>query len=298
MKFIAFSRERPDIHGDRKNENKSGGVLGFIKKNTVLMVALAAAPHRHVIHRSSGQGVFRVFRFQDAHLPVLRICRWCARCGTSTFSISSPAGLSSCSGTRGCAVTGAGLYHVHRLDAHRQRYGASSRSCRSGYYRAKHDRRAGSAIWRVTFILQNIAANLGGMLTPFGNPQNLYLYSHFSIPTGEFMSDHVPARSSVSIAADHAVLPAHKARADERCPKDDAAIPAFRPVRAARVSVRCSRSSIVIVFRVIPYMYRCWRSSPSSILLLDQQGSCAMVDYPLLLHVRVRSSSFPAIWRA
>lgn len=37
------------------------------------------------------------------------------------------------------------------------------------------------------FILQNIAANLGGMLTPFGNPQNLYLYSYFNIPTGEFM---------------------------------------------------------------------------------------------------------------
>ena len=39
----------------------------------------------------------------------------------------------------------------------------------------------------VVFILQNIAANLGGMLTPFGNPQNLYLYTKFSIPTGEFM---------------------------------------------------------------------------------------------------------------
>jgi len=37
------------------------------------------------------------------------------------------------------------------------------------------------------FILQNIAANLGGMLTPFGNPQNLYLYSKFNIPTIEFM---------------------------------------------------------------------------------------------------------------
>ncbi len=36
------------------------------------------------------------------------------------------------------------------------------------------------------FILQNISANLGGMLTPFGNPQNLYLYSFFHIPTGEF----------------------------------------------------------------------------------------------------------------
>ena len=31
------------------------------------------------------------------------------------------------------------------------------------------------------FILQNISANLGGMLTPFGNPQNLYLYSYFPV---------------------------------------------------------------------------------------------------------------------
>lgn len=38
-----------------------------------------------------------------------------------------------------------------------------------------------------TFIMQNIAANLGGMLTPFGNPQNLYLYTKFNIPNGEFM---------------------------------------------------------------------------------------------------------------
>ena len=42
------------------------------------------------------------------------------------------------------------------------------------------------------FILQNISANLGGMLTPFGNPQNLYLYSHFAIPTGEFMKIMFP----------------------------------------------------------------------------------------------------------
>ena len=37
------------------------------------------------------------------------------------------------------------------------------------------------------FTVQTIAANLGGMLTPFGNPQNLYLYSYFAIPNGEFM---------------------------------------------------------------------------------------------------------------
>lgn len=38
-----------------------------------------------------------------------------------------------------------------------------------------------------TCIMQNIAANLGGMLTPFGNPQNLYLYTKFHIPIDEFM---------------------------------------------------------------------------------------------------------------
>ena len=43
-----------------------------------------------------------------------------------------------------------------------------------------------------TFIMQNIAANLGGMLTPFGNPQNLYLYSKFNIPNGEFMGIMAP----------------------------------------------------------------------------------------------------------
>ena len=43
-----------------------------------------------------------------------------------------------------------------------------------------------------TFIMQNIAANLGGMLTPFGNPQNLYLYSKFNIPNLEFMKIMTP----------------------------------------------------------------------------------------------------------
>ena len=39
-----------------------------------------------------------------------------------------------------------------------------------------------------TIVMQNIAANLGGMLTPFGNPQNLFLYSYYNIPTADFFS--------------------------------------------------------------------------------------------------------------
>ena len=37
------------------------------------------------------------------------------------------------------------------------------------------------------FIMQNVAANLGGMLTPFGNPQNLYIYTKYNIDNIYFM---------------------------------------------------------------------------------------------------------------
>ncbi|MBE6124347.1 MAG: citrate transporter [Erysipelotrichaceae bacterium] len=44
----------------------------------------------------------------------------------------------------------------------------------------------------ITFILQTIAANMGGMVTPYGNPQNLYLYSFYNIPVSEFFGVLLP----------------------------------------------------------------------------------------------------------
>lgn len=41
-------------------------------------------------------------------------------------------------------------------------------------------------------VLQTVAANLGSMLTPVGNPQNLYLYSFFNIPVPEFLKITLP----------------------------------------------------------------------------------------------------------
>ena len=37
-----------------------------------------------------------------------------------------------------------------------------------------------------TFIMQNIASNLGGMITPIGNPQNLYIFSFYQMNLLEF----------------------------------------------------------------------------------------------------------------
>lgn len=41
-------------------------------------------------------------------------------------------------------------------------------------------------------VLQTVAANLGSMLTPVGNPQNLYLYLHYHIGVGEFFRTTAP----------------------------------------------------------------------------------------------------------
>ena len=41
-------------------------------------------------------------------------------------------------------------------------------------------------------VLQTVAANLGSMLTPVGNPQNLYLYSRFGLSMGDFLLTTLP----------------------------------------------------------------------------------------------------------
>ncbi|MBQ1823175.1 MAG: hypothetical protein II123_07035 [Lachnospiraceae bacterium] len=43
-----------------------------------------------------------------------------------------------------------------------------------------------------TLVQETIAANLGSMLTPFGNPQNLYLTSYYGIGIGEFLRLMLP----------------------------------------------------------------------------------------------------------
>ena len=41
-------------------------------------------------------------------------------------------------------------------------------------------------------VLQTVAANLGSMLTPVGNPQNLYLYSYYHFSAGDFFRVTAP----------------------------------------------------------------------------------------------------------
>ena len=57
--------------------------------------------------------------------------------------------------------------------------------------------RPSQLIFAVT--IETIAANLGSMATPIGNPQNLYLYAHYAMPMGQFLRAVGPL-TAVSLA--------------------------------------------------------------------------------------------------
>ena len=56
-------------------------------------------------------------------------------------------------------------------------------------------------------VLQTVAANLGSMATPVGNPQNLYLYAFYTLEAGEFFSLVLPLTLVSLVALTLAALP-------------------------------------------------------------------------------------------
>ena len=127
----------------------------------------------------------------------------------------------------------------------------------------------------LTFILQNIAANLGGMLTPFGNPQNLYLYSKFNIPTGEFMSI-MALPFAISIVIITLCCLFVKPEKVEIPTDDTPPLPRGRTVILSLLFVL----AIAIVFRGIPYLIGLV-VIPVVLLFIDRKA-LKLVDYPLL----------------
>ena len=47
-----------------------------------------------------------------------------------------------------------------------------------------------------TVVLQTLAANLGSMSLPMGNPQNLYIYSHYGLSFAQFLKTMIPYTAS------------------------------------------------------------------------------------------------------
>ncbi len=126
-----------------------------------------------------------------------------------------------------------------------------------------------------TFIMQNIAANLGGMLTPFGNPQNLYLYSYFHIPDGEFLGIMAPlfafAVLLITVCCFLFVRPEPLELPTERIDLDRRRVILYMVLFAL---------SIAIVFRGIPYGIGL--IVIPVVLWFADRRALMLVDYPLL----------------
>ena len=145
-----------------------------------------------------------------------------------------------------------------------------------------------------TFIMQNIAANLGGMVTPFGNPQNLYLYSYYHIETGEFVQIMLPIFLAATLLI--VIVCLFVKNTPLTLEKEENYTLDYK--RTLIYSVLFA-ASILIVFRIVPYIIG--TIIITLLLLLLDKKAIMKVNYPLLATFCVffifsgNSSRIPAV---
>ena len=98
-------------------------------------------------------------------------------------------------------------------------------------------------------VLQTIAANLGSMATPVGNPQNLFLYAAYGLSAGEFFAAVLPltALSLVCLAA--ASLPV----LPKELPAPELGREALESPKKLAIYGILFAVCLLTVFRVVPY---------------------------------------------
>ena len=129
-------------------------------------------------------------------------------------------------------------------------------------------------IWIVT--IETIAANLGSMLTPIGNPQNLYLFTKFNMSIGDFVSTILPYAllSLILIIISCLFTGKDKLESQKAETKSD-----FSKLHIG-IYVVLFILSLLTVFRVIPYMITVI-ITVVAILFFDKK-IITKVDYSLL----------------
>ncbi len=125
------------------------------------------------------------------------------------------------------------------------------------------------------FVLQNISANLGGMLTPFGNPQNLYLYSYFQIPAMDFCTMMAPPflLAILLLFLCCFLVPSQALSIDSKFPE--------RLSRNKTVLyLALFFLSLLVVFRVVPFLIGL--ATILAVVFFVDRDALFSVDYPLL----------------
>lgn len=125
--------------------------------------------------------------------------------------------------------------------------------------------------------LETVAANLGSMLTPIGNPQNLYLFSSFEMKTADFFRVLLPyAILSLILTAVSCVF--IKKEKLSFTPETENSKP---DAKLCIIYFILFAVSLLTVFRVIPYIITL-AVSVIAILIFDRR-TILKIDYSLLL---------------
>ena len=126
-------------------------------------------------------------------------------------------------------------------------------------------------------VLQTVAANLGSMATPVGNPQNLYLYAAYELSAGGFFSVVLPLTLISGAALTLAALPVLPRVLPERELTEARIDGAGRLGIYGALFVLC----LLTVFRVVDY--RITTAVVVAVLLLTDRRLLREIDYMLLL---------------
>ncbi len=135
--------------------------------------------------------------------------------------------------------------------------------------------KAGRKSMILTIVLETAAANLGSMLTPVGNPQNLFIYDSYKLTAWVFIKTMAPAGllSLVMLMLLTLLLPKEKCSLTEH---------ESEPLRAAPLTGYLVLFAVCLltVFRVIPD-WVCLIAAVACALIFNRR-LLAKVDYPLL----------------
>lgn len=129
-------------------------------------------------------------------------------------------------------------------------------------------------------VLQTIAANLGSMLTPVGNPQNLFLYSFYWVPINEFMKITFPYTVFSFLLLSALVFTVKKEALNFELPQ-------YEPIEKKNQKWLIALYSVLFlvclacVLRLIDY--RITLLIVAAVILLFDRSVIMKVDYSLLL---------------
>ena len=126
-------------------------------------------------------------------------------------------------------------------------------------------------------VLQTVAANLGSMATPVGNPQNLFLYAAFDLSAGDFFSVTLPLTVVSFVALALASLPVLPRELSQQELKREEISNVRHLLIYAALFVLC----LLTVFQVVAYPVT--TAVIVAVLLVLNKELLKQIDYMLLL---------------